>query len=288
MTPRCIVEVRWGKLAGTKGVLAPGQTLRVGHSERADLPVPVDPRLSNTHFELTWDGEKCLVRDLESATGITLGGNPVRTAEVPHGGWIRAGKTDFMVYVEGRTPPGDDEDEDEGEEDEALRAERQRRREGAQRALAVLRAEAAKAPLYAVLDAARDARILVLLRESIEPHRSLYEGEEGEPFEDVAPYIVGPFAPDSRLLERLCVEGWGRRWGIHCTSREPVREVRRHFRRFLMVEVEETRERVYFRFYDPDVLRGFAEVWTPMQRGQLLAMVDAILVEDETGVATLS
>ncbi len=287
MAPRCIVEVRWGKLAGTKAVIASGETLRVGHSERADLPVPVDPRLSNAHFELTWDGARCLVRDLESATGITLGGDPVRQAEVPHGGWIRAGKTDFMVYVEGHTPPPDD-DEDEEELGEEARAERDEQRAGAARALEVLRTQAARAPLYAVLDAARDERILVLLRESVEPHRSLYEGEEGEPFEDVAPYIVGPFAPDSRLLERLCVEGWSKRWGIYCTSREPVREVRRHFRRFLMVEVEDTRERVYFRFYDPDVLRGFAEVWTPMQRGQMLAMVGELLVEDETGVCTFS
>lgn len=285
MAPRCIVELRWGRLAGTKAVIRPGASLRVGRSERADLALPHDTRIANAHFELAWDGETCRLRDLGSETGTQLGGLPVTEAVVPHGGWIRAGETELLVYVEGRTPPTDDDDEEDEELDDEDREARARRHEAAARALAVLREEAAREPLYAVLDAARAPRILVLLRESVEPHRSLYEGARGERYEDVAPYLAGPMAADSKLLDRLVEEGWGRRWGIFCASRAPFREVRRHLRRFLMVEVSETGERVYFRFYDPDVIRGFAEVWSPLQRGQLLAGVDRIWVEDETGVS---
>jgi hypothetical protein len=298
MAPRCIVELRWGRLAGTKAVIRPGMTLRVGRSDRTALPVPHDAELSNVHFELAWDGETCRVRDLGSASGTTLGGAPVPLSgdtEVPHGGWIRAGQTDFLVYVEGRVPPPD-EDEELGEVDEATgepvdeeaRARWAKRREASARALATLREEAAREPLYAVLDGARDDRILMHLRASVEPHRSLYEGAEGETFEDVAPYLAGPMQTDSDLLDRLISEGFGRRWGIYCTSREPFREVRRHFRRFLMVEVEETGERVYFRFYDPDVMKTFAEVCTPMQRGQLRACIRQIWVEDAEGVTAVA
>ena len=62
------------------------------------------------------------------------------------------------------------------------------------------------------------------------------------------------------------MEGWGRRWGIYVTSREPFKEVRRHFRRFLMVEFEDTEERVYFRFYDPWVMGVFLMTCSMQQR----------------------
>ena len=56
-------------------------------------------------------------------------------------------------------------------------------------------------PLYAVLDAARDDRVLTVVRESVEEYRSLYEGIEGEALAHVAPYLVSP-PKGSRLLRR--------------------------------------------------------------------------------------
>ncbi|AUX39060.1 hypothetical protein SOCE26_004420 [Sorangium cellulosum] len=288
MAPRCIVEIRGGKLTGTKAVLDPGRTLRVGRSDLADLVVPHDAQLSAPHFELTWDGARCTLRDLRSLTGTRLDGAAVAAlheAEVQHGAWIQAGHTDFMVYVEGHTPPpadaGDDDDDEELDEEE--RRARVARRAAAERALAALRDEAAVAPLYVVLDAARDDRILELLRESVERHQSLYEGQPAEPLDEVAPYLAGPMAPDSRLLERLVREGWGRRWGIFCTSEEKFAEVRRHFRRFLMAELEDELDRVYFRFYDPRVMSTFLPVCSVSQLDELTRQLTRILCEDRQG-----
>jgi hypothetical protein len=176
-----------------------------------------------------------------------------------------------MVYVEGFTPAPEEGDEggDEAEDAESARearAQERKRRKAAERALEELRDEARREPLYAVLDGARDERILELLREHVEAHRSLYDGAEGETFEDVAPYLVGPMREDSALLDKLVMEGWGKRWGIYFTSRDRFAEVRRHWRRFLMVELEEAGERVYFRFYDPWVLRVFWETCDERQR----------------------
>jgi pSer/pThr/pTyr-binding forkhead associated (FHA) protein len=269
------VEVRWGRLAGTKAIIAPGGTLRVGRTERADLVIGHDGKMSHVHFELQWEGGRCLLRDLGSIEGTKLGGTPVTNAEVPHGGWIQAGETDLAVYVEDRTVRVEDED-DAPDNAEQLRLE------AAEEVIGVLRNEARKEPLYAVLDAARDDRILELLREHVEPHRSLYEGAEGETLEEVAPYLVGPIQEDSALLERLVREGWGKRWGIYCTSREPFREVRRHWRRFLMVELDESRERVYFRFYDPAVMVTFMDTADEEQRSSVNAIFTSLLAEDET------
>ena len=277
--PRCIVEVRWGRLAGTKAIIAPGGTLRVGRTERAALAIEHDGKMSHVHFELRWEEGRCTLRDLGSIAGTKVGGVPVTEAEVPHGGWVQAGETDFAVYFEDRTVPYEDEDEDE-DEDKPDFVE-QARHEAAEAAVSVLRNEARSEPLYAVLDAAREDRILALLREHVEPHRSLYEGAEGEPLEEVAPYLVGPMREDSALLERLVREGWGKRWGIWCTSREPFREVRRHWRRFLMVELDESGERVYFRFYDPAVLVTFMATANEEQRSSVNAILSGILAEDE-------
>ncbi|WP_437998534.1 DUF4123 domain-containing protein [Sorangium sp. So ce185] len=283
--PRCIVEVRWGKLAGTKVAIDPGDTLRVGRGDMAQLAVRHDPRLSAVHFELAWDGARCTLRDLRSATGTQLGGAPVAEAEVEHGAWIRAGEADFMVYFEAHTPPPDEEDDEVDEDERRRRAMRQGL---AERALERLRDASSRVPLYAVLDAARDDRILELLRESVERHQSLYEGPPGEPLEDVAPYLAGPMDPRSALLSRLVLEGWGRRWGIYCTSREPFREVRRHFRRFLMVELETSGERVYFRFYDPGVMSVFAPTCTPLQIEEMLGANERILYEvPDHGLASI-
>ncbi|EYF01418.1 DUF4123 domain-containing protein [Chondromyces apiculatus] len=268
--PRLIVEVRWGKLAGTKAAIPPGGSLVVGRTDLSDLVVPHDTELSGSHFELSWSEGVCALRDLESLSGTKVGGEAVREAQVPHGGWIHAGETDFMVYVEGRTPPK------KKELDAAEAAGERARLDAAHEALKFLRQKAEEAPLYAVVDGARDNRILAVLREHLERQQSLYDGLQGEVIEDIAPYLVGPMLPDSGLLERLAMEGWGKRWGIWCTSDEKFVEVRRHWRRFLMVDLEESGERVYFRFYDPGVLRVF---WGTCDTAQLTA-----LSEDLTGL----
>jgi pSer/pThr/pTyr-binding forkhead associated (FHA) protein len=289
MTPRLIVEVRWGPMNGRKVSVDAGTTLRVGRTDRADLVIADDKRLSNVHFTLAWDGERATLRDMDSLEGTFLDGERVKTRQVGHASWIRAGETDFTAHIEDKVPPpeGDDPEDDEmlTEDERWLAAERRaeeaKRLEAARSALGKLRQEAAKAPLFAILDAARDDRILEVLRQSVEPHQSLYEGIQGEPLATVAPYLTGPFRKDSVLLDRLVMEGWGRRWGIYVTSREPFKEVRRHFRRFLMVELEETGEPLYFRFYDPWVLKTFWPSATSQQAADLAKPLGAMFAEGE-------
>lgn len=287
MEARAIVEVRYGLMQGKKAVIARGARLRVGRTEFSDLVVSHDGQMSGEHFELSWDGERCFVKDLESLKGTRLGGELVTEAEVGHGGWIRAGATDFLVHIEGKIPPQNEEEdgEEEPEFDDETRelwaVERATRHDAKGNALAALKAVAAKQKLYAVLDAARRERILQLLRQNVEEHRSLYEGVEGETMADVAPYLVGPMKESSLLLEALVLEGWGKRWGIYCTSEIEFKEVRRHFRRFLMVEDEETEERLYLRFYDPAVMRVFLPSCTERQRDEFMDELDALWVEGE-------
>lgn len=272
-TPRLIVEVRYGKMAGKKVIVEAGKSLRVGRTDLADLVIAHDGVMSGVHFELSWDGTTCRLRDLSSIGGTKLGGEAVKEAEVRHGGWIQAGDTDIMVYFEGRLKP----------QERPLTTDQQvveaQRLDGAARAKIRLRNE--KTPLYAIVDAGRGLRILELLRQHIEPHQSLYDGLEGETLEDVAPYLVGPMRKDSALLEHLLDEGFGKRWSIFMTSQEKFVEVRRHFRRFLKVEMEHSHEEVFFRFFDPGVLRPFWPTCSAGQKREFATGLEQIFVEEK-------
>jgi hypothetical protein len=50
--------------------------------------------------------------------------------------------------------------------------------------------------------------------------------------------------------------GWGKNCGIFATSAADLRQMRRHLRTFLVVHDEEGKP-LYFRYYDPRVLRVF-------------------------------
>lgn len=288
MDPRLIVEVRWGPLNGRKAIVTPGSSLRVGRTVPADLEIPHDSHLSKLHFALSWNGSLCTVRDLGSKEGIFVNGDLVKEGDVEHAGWIRAGETDFSVFIEDHIPEceGDDPEDDElfDEAECRVRMERrveeQKRRDAAVTVLPALRAEAEKEPLFGILDAARDDRILELLRQSVETYQSLYEGVQGEHLATVAPYLVGPFRKDSVLLDRLVMEGWGKRWGMFVASRDLFKDIRRHFRRFLMVELEEDAERVYFRFYDPWVMQIFWPTCSVRQKGEMMGSCLAFFAED--------
>jgi pSer/pThr/pTyr-binding forkhead associated (FHA) protein len=284
--PRAILAVQWGPQRGKRAVLHPGASLRVGRAEWADLKVPNDRQMSGVHFEVAWDGARATVRDLKSVTGTLIDGEPgLAEGAIANGGWIKAGETVFTLFVEGATPPREDageiDDDTPGLQGAARRREAEARRErmaAAQAALPAIEREAASGALYALLDGARDERILELCHESVEEYQSLYDGVAGEAMSDVAPRLVR-LPAGSRLLEALVLEGWGKRWGVYAVCPLPFKEVRRHFRRLLMVQEEETAERMYFRFYDPRVLAAFLDCATAPQADAVFGEITAYVVE---------
>lgn len=293
---RAIVEMRRGPENGAKAILNPGERIRIGRKPKAQWIV-ADDQMSGVHFEVEWDGAKCEVRDLKSAHGTLVGGEKIsKPAEIGNGGWIRAGGTDFMVYFEASTPPPIDDEAylDEAEEGEIEplawrwleqnRASRQSAREAlaARREAALQKLQEVEGPLFAVVDSSRDDRILILVRESVERYQSLYEGVEGEALGHVAPYLV-EMPRGSGLLQRLVREGWENRWMSFIEANLSFKEVRRHLRRFLMVADADTRKKMYFRFYDPVVLRSFVPTTTVKQRAEFYGEIKAFYVEDETG-----
>jgi len=265
-----LLEVRGCPPGSHRAVVAPGQRLRVGRTSLADFQIPGDEAMSQEHWELAWDGSICEVRDLGSPGGLFVGGERRERAEVRSGAWVRAGKTDFSVYFEHVEPRA------------SLSGASPEKTARMEYALSFFEQVAREAPLFAVLDAAQSDRILRLLRTSVDEFTSLFDGLRSETEENGAPYLVR-FSPASRLLPRLIREGWGESWGIHLAADAPLRDVRAHLRRLLVVTREADRRPMYFRFYDPRVLRAFLPIATPRQKSALHGPIQRWFAEGPDG-----
>ena len=137
-------------------------------------------------------------------------------------------------------------------------------------------------PLFGLLDAARDPRILQLLSQTDAICESLYEGEKGAELARFAPYLVDLNSASS-LLASLVEQGWGDSWGIFLSSAGVFADVRQHLRRFLMIKQPDG-EQVYFRFYDPRVLRVFVPGLNAEERVTFFGPIDCFLLETEPPV----
>jgi hypothetical protein len=136
-------------------------------------------------------------------------------------------------------------------------------------------------PLYAVLDAARDLRALNWLKESGTEYASLYDGKSAVDLEMFAPYLAR-LEKDANVLRKLLAEAWGQSWGIYLTSPVSLAELRKHFRHFLMVEMEgQSGKTFYFRFYDPRVLRTYLPTCTSQEARIFFGPIGSYLLEDE-------
>ncbi|MEO8453361.1 MAG: DUF4123 domain-containing protein, partial [Gemmatimonadota bacterium] len=82
---------------------------------------------------------------------------------------------------------------------------------------------------------------------------SLYKGTAEESLRGIAPYLV---RLDFATYDWLVESEWTEPWGILVLADGDLDTLRRHFRRFLIVE-SPNGDPWYFRFYDPRVLTKF-------------------------------
>jgi hypothetical protein len=266
---RIFLVVQSGPRTGQRTRLNPGQSLRVGRTTKSDLAFAEDPLMSSIHFELECGENACRFRDLNSLNGTSLNGQRVKQSNLMDGDKIVAGGTTFLLQMEGVPspvmevpPPLPPLPADATPHDRLLYIFRHNFQ-----------------PLYAILDAARDIKIYALLLNCKDEHQSLYEGQQGAKLAQVAPYVVR-LKQDSLLLDTLIREGWGQSWGIYLTCPLELQEVRKHFRHFLEVQLPDGKQ-VYFRFYDPRVLRVFLPTCAPEEANQIFGPVQYYVVEDE-------
>ena len=95
---------------------------------------------------------------------------------------------------------------------------------------------------------------------------------------EVAPYLV-QLEPDTLFTEWLLREGWGNSWGIFARSDVGLREMRSHFRSFIMVEAPKG-ETLLFRFYDPRIFRVYLSTCNREERAFVFGPIAHYLLEN--------
>ncbi len=138
---------------------------------------------------------------------------------------------------------------------------------------------------WAILDCARDERIYGAVERSYLDKCCLFAGTLAPELTAAAPHLVQVDSGD-RFGSYLLNHGWGNSWGIFLRSSAPLEELRRHFRKFLRVN-DFSGRRLFFRYYDPRVLRAYLPTCFAEELNTVFGPVDAFLVEEEGGAGTI-
>jgi hypothetical protein len=133
--------------------------------------------------------------------------------------------------------------------------------------------------IYAIVDAARHERIYSELVGSDSEYCCLYRGELSHELAEVAPYLVA-LEQHAPFTSWLMSQGWGDSWGIFLASSASLHALRRHFRRLLMVYDEQGKP-LYFRYYDPRVLRVYLPTCNAAERQIVFGPISRYWVEGE-------
>ena len=108
---------------------------------------------------------------------------------------------------------------------------------------------------YILLDAARMEDAIDKALEFNKSGQSLYNGKNEKVLASVSPYLFS-YENDSEFAKWLAINGWGNSWGVYVLCFNDFDVLHKHFRKFILVKTEDGEE-LYFRFYDPRVLRVF-------------------------------
>jgi len=134
---------------------------------------------------------------------------------------------------------------------------------------------------WAILDGARDERIVPAVERSYQDKCCLFAGNISPQLKAVAPYLVR-LDPGEYLSETVLENGWGNAWGVFFSSSASLETLRKHFRRFLRV-TDEAGRRLLFRFYDPRVLSIYLPTCNNEELTTIFGPIDRFVLEGDEG-----
>lgn len=106
----------------------------------------------------------------------------------------------------------------------------------------------------------------------------LFSGKKGNKLKSVSPIIFDVSNDD--ILWKFMEVGWGKSWGVLFYSTYSLKIIRKQLKNFLIVQTE-YKKKLYFRFYDPRVLRIFLPTCNEEQLKEFFGSVDYFICEDE-------
>lgn len=118
-------------------------------------------------------------------------------------------------------------------------------------------------------------------RELNPEHTCLYEGDSERFLSAVAPWLFN-LEHGSAFAQWVAENGSTQSWGVLLRCAEDSVQLYKHLRNFLIVESEDGHE-MYFRYYDPRVLRVFLPTCEREQLHAFFGPIEAFVAEDAQG-----
>jgi hypothetical protein len=134
---------------------------------------------------------------------------------------------------------------------------------------------------WAILDGARDERIVRAVDRSYQDKCCLFAGNLSPQLKAVAPYLVR-IDRGEELSDYVLENGWGNAWGVFFSSSGSLETLRKHFRKFLRA-TDEAGRRLLFRFYDPRVLSIYLPTCNHEELTTIFEPIDRFVLETEAG-----
>ena len=131
---------------------------------------------------------------------------------------------------------------------------------------------------YLLLDAFRMDNNMAIAKSMNPLNVSLFKGRSEIDLAENAPYIFS-YNPKSEFAEWFMKTGWGKGWGIMLRSHAPVEDLNKHCRSFL-IQLDDSKEEIYFRYYDPLVLSIFLPTCSKEQLKDFFGPIDYFIIED--------
>jgi hypothetical protein len=134
---------------------------------------------------------------------------------------------------------------------------------------------------WAILDGARDERIVKAVDRSYQDQCCLFAGNISPQLRSVAPHLVR-FDRGDDLSDYVLENGWGNAWGVFFSSGASLETLRKHFRRYLRVS-DEGGKTLIFRFYDPRVLSVYLPTCNNEELTTMFSPLDRFVLEAGKG-----
>jgi hypothetical protein len=133
--------------------------------------------------------------------------------------------------------------------------------------------------VHAVVDAARDPRLIGMLDATGLERCCLFAGPLTPALRAAAPHLVH-LAPNVRFTRDWLQHGWGSNWGVLTIAPPDVtlQQLRQHLRTLLRVRDESGRT-LLFRFYDPRALRAYLPSCTATEALRVFGPVHRFVCE---------
>jgi len=134
--------------------------------------------------------------------------------------------------------------------------------------------------VYIILDGARNRKIFPMLNDSGAHFWCLLNGKLSYELAQSAPYMLR-LNKNADFTREIIQQAWGNSWGIFAITYKPITlfKVRYHCKNNLSVQDEQTGCKLFFRFYDPRVMRVYLPTCNELDAEKIFGPVSEFMME---------